>query len=293
VILIPEGLDFCLDSEQVIDVLYHELIHVRRLDFLWGILGEVVACLLFFHPAIWLALRNLGRERELACDNAVMELRQGRQTDYALCLTRLARRRVLGRQLDPASHLISLNSFLALRVKALLTANQRRSLVKQSAALSGSLLALSVFFVGWFSLALAVEVAGPLVVPYSLEVQHGYSVHSQKLTGRHRKAHVRTEAKAQLPNPPAPHEIFPMREKNISAADVRSQKTGMVSQGAEPAGSPQVDERPEWDESPPSSSVHSPISWKRTVIGAAVGALGRVAQGRGDDDDDDKGAKQH
>jgi len=25
-----------LDSEQFVDVLYHELIHIRRLDFLWN-----------------------------------------------------------------------------------------------------------------------------------------------------------------------------------------------------------------------------------------------------------------
>lgn len=288
VILIPEGLDFCLDSEQVIDVLYHELIHVRRLDFLWGILGEVVACLLFFHPAVWLALKNLGRERELACDSAVMEFRHGRRTDYALCLTRLARRRVLGSQLDPASHLISLNSFLALRVQALLTANQRRSLVRQSAAFSGSLLALSVFFVGWLSLSLVIEVAAPLVVHYPLAPQHGYSVPSQKLTVRRGKPNVPAEAKLQIPNPLAPHEIFPLPEENTSSAEVESHDTGMVSRRVEPARSPEVDERPEWDELPPTSSGHSPISWKRTVIGAAVGALGRAAQGGIDDDDNGK-----
>ena len=55
-VLIPEGLDLYLDSEQLTDVLYHELIHIRRLDFLWGTLGEIVGSLLFFHPAIWSAL---------------------------------------------------------------------------------------------------------------------------------------------------------------------------------------------------------------------------------------------
>jgi|ERR1700733_12624794 len=294
VILIPEGLEFCLESEQVIDVLYHELIHVRRLDFLWGVLGEIVACLLFFHPAVWLALKNLGRERELACDCAVMESRHGRQTDYALCLTRLARRRLLGSQLDPASHLISLNSFLALRVQALLTANQRRGPVKQSAAFSGGVLALSVFFIGWLSLSLAIEVAGPPAVSYTPMVQHGYSVPSKKLIGRHLKPHVlSTDASLRLPNPPALHEIFPMPKKDTSAADVGNQDMIIASRGVESSGSPEVDEGPVWDESPPSMSGHGPISWRRTVVGAAVGALGRVAQGRTDGDDDDKGPKQH
>jgi D-alanyl-D-alanine endopeptidase (penicillin-binding protein 7) len=69
-ILLPEGLDLYLDSEQLIDVLCHELIHIRRLDFFWNTLAELVGVVLFFHPAIWLALSKLGRERELASDEA-------------------------------------------------------------------------------------------------------------------------------------------------------------------------------------------------------------------------------
>src|ERR1700675_881990 len=159
VILIPEDLDGYLDSEQFIDVLYHEMMHVRRLDFLWGTIGDVVSCLLFFHPAVWLALRNLRRERELACDSAVMELRSGRRTDYALCLARLARRRVLGYQLDPPSHLPLLNSFLAFRVQTLLAEDRRGSRLTQSAGISPSILVLCLFFSGGSSLSLAIELA--------------------------------------------------------------------------------------------------------------------------------------
>jgi beta-lactamase regulating signal transducer with metallopeptidase domain len=82
-VLLPEGLDLYLDSEQLIDVLCHELIHIRRLDFFWNTVAELVGVALFFHPAIWLALSKLGPERELASDEAVVELRQGRRTDYA------------------------------------------------------------------------------------------------------------------------------------------------------------------------------------------------------------------
>lgn len=153
VILVPEDLDSYLDGEQLIDVLYHELIHVRRLDFLWGTVGDVVGCLLFFHPAVWLALRCLGRERELACDGAVMELRSGRRTDYASSLVRLARRRVFGCQLDPSSHLALLNSFLAFRVQILLTETHRPSRGRQLSAVTGGAVALLVFCAGWSSLS--------------------------------------------------------------------------------------------------------------------------------------------
>src|SRR6516162_2343102 len=54
------GLDLYLDNEQLIDVLCHELVHIRRLDFFWNTLAELVGVVLFFHPASWLALSKLG-----------------------------------------------------------------------------------------------------------------------------------------------------------------------------------------------------------------------------------------
>src|SRR5579863_837601 len=208
VILIPEELDGYLDNEQFIDVLYHELMHVRRLDFLWGTLGDVVSCLLFFHPAVWLALRNLGRERELACDGAVMELRSGRRTDYASCLARLARRRVLGRQLDPPSHLALLNSFLAFRVQTLLTGNRRRNRGTQGAAISAGILALSVFLGGWSSLSLTIELAPPPAGNAPLLAQGGHSTASQKRVAQRGKLHsVSTGITPPLANSPEPRGV--------------------------------------------------------------------------------------
>src|SRR6202035_1852315 len=125
VVIMPEGIDDYLDDEQIVDVLCHELMHVKRVDFLWNSFAELAACLLFFHPAVWLALRNLSRDRELACDMAVMDLRHGRRQDYALCLTRLARRQTLGLRLEPPSHLGLLDSFLSFRVKTLLAERRR------------------------------------------------------------------------------------------------------------------------------------------------------------------------
>src|ERR1700683_2014187 len=160
VVIMPEGIDAYLDNEQIVDVLYHELMHVKRLDFLWNSFAELAACLLFFHPAVWFALRNLSRDRELACDMAVMDLRHGRRPDYALCLTRLARRRILGLSLEPPSHLGLLDSFLAFRVKTLLAERRRHGPVIRVLAIAAGVVALSLFAVGWPLLTLAVNLAG-------------------------------------------------------------------------------------------------------------------------------------
>ena len=285
VILIPDDLDGYLDNEQFIDVLYHELMHVRRLDFLWGTLGDVVSCMLFFHPAVWLALRNLGRERELACDGAVMELRSGRRTDYASCLARLARRRVLGRQLDPPSHLALLNSFLAFRVQTLLAGNHRRSRGTQSAAISAGILALFVFFAGWSSLSLAIELAPPPAGNGNapLLAQGGHSTASQKRVAQRGKPHrLSTEITPPLANSPEPREV-PSEPDGIRYVPVNSgnRDAWVVSPQDESKGSlPEARERSVEDETPPSKPVNNHPSWRRTVVNAIVGALGRVAQGR-------------
>ena len=50
----------------------------------------------------------------------------------------------------------------------------------------------------------------------------------------------------------------------------------------------EVDQRSTWDEAPPSMPSQSPVSWRRTIAGAAIGALEHVALG-GKDVDKDKG----
>jgi beta-lactamase regulating signal transducer with metallopeptidase domain len=289
VILIPDDLDFYLDGEQFIDVLYHELMHVRRLDFLWSTLGDVVSCLLFFHPAVWLAVRNLGRERELACDGAVMELRSGRRAEYASCLARLARRRVLGRQLDPPSHLALLNSFLAFRVRILLAENHQRSRVMQTAAISAALVALFVFFSGWSFLSLAVKLAASAPVPNPLVAQSGQSAPFQKRPARGGKPSGRFAESGRAPTITSVSNVIPSEPEVVSlqVSGSGNRDGWIVSpqvEFVEPL--PETHDRSTWDEAPASKPVISPPSWQRKVMDAAIGVLGRVAQGRRPDPDD-------
>ena len=291
-VLLPDGLDLYLDSEQFVDVLYHELIHIRRLDFLWNTVGELVSCLLFFHPAVWLALSKLSRERELACDEAVMTLRQGRRPDYALCLTRLARRRILGCQLEAPSHLALLDSFLALRVQTLLKENRRKTWWKRSAAISASVLALSLFLAGWSTLSLAIELARPMGKSSPLMVQGASSAASQKTPVGAGKRPVFSSRVRQLPpNAPKLHEIPAAPDQTPVATSDGNIEAVIASPQVESRVSPkEVDEQSTWDEAPPAVPSHSPISFRRAAMGAAIGALEHVALGGKDVDKDiDKG----
>ena len=71
-------------------VLLHEMAHIRRRDSLTQAIAELVRCLYWFHPLVWLAVGRLRVERERACDDLV--LRAGTTaSDYASHLLGLAR----------------------------------------------------------------------------------------------------------------------------------------------------------------------------------------------------------
>jgi WD40 repeat protein/beta-lactamase regulating signal transducer with metallopeptidase domain len=75
--------------EQRALVLTHELAHVRRRDFLAGLVAELASCLCWFHPLVrWIAGR-LRLEQEFAADACVASAADD-ATDYIRCLARLA-----------------------------------------------------------------------------------------------------------------------------------------------------------------------------------------------------------
>lgn len=90
VILLPP---LCLeqDESELGDIFRHELQHVRRRDFVFHTIASLCRALLFFHPAVWYAMRKLELESELACDLAVVCDSPERRSTYAECLVRFAR----------------------------------------------------------------------------------------------------------------------------------------------------------------------------------------------------------
>jgi beta-lactamase regulating signal transducer with metallopeptidase domain len=79
------------DPSELEDILNHELHHVRRCDAIWNGLALASRTLLFFHPAVWYAVRKMQVDRELACDHAVISESPARRGKYAECLLRFAR----------------------------------------------------------------------------------------------------------------------------------------------------------------------------------------------------------
>jgi beta-lactamase regulating signal transducer with metallopeptidase domain len=88
IVLLPAG-DFESTIEQRLDVLRHELAHVRRYDCLTHLIGQITCAVHWFNPLAWIAARQQRIERERACDDEV--LRAGsKASDYADYLLRVA-----------------------------------------------------------------------------------------------------------------------------------------------------------------------------------------------------------
>lgn len=79
VLVWPEGISARLDDAHVEAILAHELGHVRRRDNLFAVLHMFVEAIFWFHPLVWYLGTRLVEEREVACDEEVLELGNGRQ----------------------------------------------------------------------------------------------------------------------------------------------------------------------------------------------------------------------
>lgn len=72
VLLLPRGIAGRLSPPQLRAVLEHELVHWRRRDNLTASIHMLVEALFWFHPLVWWIGARLIREREQACDEAVL-----------------------------------------------------------------------------------------------------------------------------------------------------------------------------------------------------------------------------
>ena len=118
-ISLPVGIERLLSERELDAVLLHEVTHARRRDNLIGLLQEVLQCVLWFHPLVWLAGSRLAIFRELSCDDSVIERSRG--ADLISAMAKLA---------DPGhSRLLSAGAatLFTQRLSRLRTAPARRS----------------------------------------------------------------------------------------------------------------------------------------------------------------------
>ena len=93
VILIPMGMFGGLSTEQLESIIIHELIHIRRRDYLVNLLQSILEAVFFFNPFVWIISGIIRREREHCCDDAVIKV-HGNALAYAQALAALEEARL-------------------------------------------------------------------------------------------------------------------------------------------------------------------------------------------------------
>jgi len=177
-ILIPDWLFARLTATELNHIVLHEMEHLRRRDDWVNLLQKVGLVLLPLNPALFWIDRRLSTERELACDDGVLE-RVKTPRAYAASLTSVAERRLEARRSSrmgalalAATGLLGRRSELGQRIESILG---RRAPV--SPAFAGGVAALLVAAVvgsaAWLAHAPQLISFGTVAGPGSLAVASG------------------------------------------------------------------------------------------------------------------------
>jgi TonB family protein len=89
VVLLPAAVALGFPRHQIELILAHELGHLRRYDHLVNLAQALLETLLFYHPVVHWISGEVRDERELCCDELVLQLTSGEPCEYARTLASL------------------------------------------------------------------------------------------------------------------------------------------------------------------------------------------------------------
>jgi beta-lactamase regulating signal transducer with metallopeptidase domain len=122
-IVVPSWVMSELSPSEVNQLLLHELAHLRRRDDWTNLVQQAIKATFFFHPAVWWIEKKVALEREIACDDAVVEETSSPRA-YAECLAHLAEKSFLQRTVLLAQAALGKIRHTSLRVAEILKGNR-------------------------------------------------------------------------------------------------------------------------------------------------------------------------
>ena len=119
------------NSATLRSIMLHELAHIKRSDNLTQRFAQILCIIQWFNPFTWLVARQMMKDRELACDNLVINM--GTQASaYASNLVNLARKmKHLRRTNLAAAAIVNSNNFKE-RIMSILATNSNRKDVSKN-----------------------------------------------------------------------------------------------------------------------------------------------------------------
>jgi len=91
-VYLPADIVTIADSRQLTHILLHELTHYKRKDLWLNFLWTIAAMLHWYNPVVWLSLKKIKADQEVACDAGVLEvLGEKESSSYGMTLLMLSR----------------------------------------------------------------------------------------------------------------------------------------------------------------------------------------------------------
>lgn len=143
-ILVPRRILEELTDDELNQVGLHEAAHFSRRDDIALILQRIIEAVFVFHPVVHWISRRIDLEREIACDDFVIQ-RTGSARPYALCLTRVVELANGMRPSGLAASATETRSHLETRVEMLLDSSRKTSTGLLKPRLTGAVAMCLVF----------------------------------------------------------------------------------------------------------------------------------------------------
>lgn len=91
VIIVPIHMLLDFTEDEIRYIFLHELTHLKHKDLIINRFIALAQIVYWYHPAVWIALREMNQEREIACDLSVLSmLEENSYLDYGKTLIRFA-----------------------------------------------------------------------------------------------------------------------------------------------------------------------------------------------------------
>jgi TonB family protein len=237
-ILLPPS---ALDDEAIA---CHELVHVRRRDWLYTVFEESILAVFWFHPALWWLVSEIQLAREQSVDQEVVTILSGRERYLESLLTLAAAK--AGVDLTPASSFLR-KKHLKKRIESLL---KEASMSRLRLSSSLATFAVALLVAGWLNVR-----AFPLqAAPQEEKSEPGVHVRQNGMTLLHR-------APVQYPQE--------AREKRIQGtvvAELTLTQTGTVADAVILSGPEELRK----------AALESVLQWHYATDGAALPAKTQV-----------------
>lgn len=174
-IIVPASVFLQMNPHELETILAHELVHIRRYDNLVNFLQSFVEIVFFYHPgARWISA-VIRREREYACDDAVLEILDSWRIVYAEALANLEEIRLLTNEKTPSVIMAASGGKLMQRIERIIEKNTEMQANSKQSFWSASLalLLISAFLISVFSAQTAFPVNSKTVVTENKKIAIG------------------------------------------------------------------------------------------------------------------------